>query len=117
MHFPQSKLFQTLLGVLCNSDQNGTKCENYMKDGLNGGREGEDVKHSLQTLWVLVLHLSSLYRSEYMGGCSQLLSCMDCKKIVLQVKFDPTAIKWWAEYLLSNSLVPSIEQLRHSTLF
>jgi hypothetical protein len=41
---------------------------------------------------------------------------MDCKKIVLQVKFDPTAIKWWAEYLLSNSLVPSIEQLRHSTL-
>jgi hypothetical protein len=41
---------------------------------------------------------------------------MDCKKIKLQVKFDPTAIKWWAEYLLSNSLVPSIEQLRHSTL-
>jgi hypothetical protein len=36
MHFPQSKLFQTLLGVLCNSDQKGTKCENYMKDGLNG---------------------------------------------------------------------------------
>ncbi len=117
MHFPQSKLFQTLSGVLCNSDQNGTECENYMKDGLNGEGREKMLNIPYKLYGCLVLHLSSLYRSEYMGGCSQLLSCMDCKKIVLQVKFDPTAIKWWAEYLLSNSLVPSIEQLRHSTLF
>jgi hypothetical protein len=67
MHFPQSKLFQPLLGVLCNSDQKGTKCENYMKDGLNGEGREKMFNHPLQTLWVLVLHLSSLYHSEYIG--------------------------------------------------